>query len=232
MCSIDTLLGDRSTFDRSIVDGVPDPAHRSEKTLGRDLKKDGDSAHQHEGVQPTTWSFVRADDPNQWVRGSVSLVRESSFGPAIDASTPEIWLIDTSTNSYTRNTEIRSLLESMLGPLELLWATADTQSEVDQAQDLGLKVADMTPPGADAQPELTPELIDQLTKTMDQRWMDNPVPALGNLTPRAAAIDPTRRDDLRKLLESFAAMPLTQGTLGLNPHRIAKELGIKLKLVS
>ncbi len=227
---IDTLLGDRSTFDRSIVVGVPDPAYRSEKTLGRDLKRNGDGAHQHEGVQPATWSFVGSDDHNQWVRGSVSLVRESSFGPAIDASNREIWLIDTSTNSYTRNAEIRTLLETTLGPLELLWATADTQSEVDQARDLGLHVPDMTPAGVHDQPELTPEIIDQLTKTMDQRWIDNPVPALGNLTPRAAAIDPTRRDDLRKLLESFAAMPLTEGTLGLNPQRIAKELGVKLQM--
>jgi SEC-C motif len=180
------------------------------------------------GVRSSSWSFVRPDDPHHWVRGSVNLVLESGLDSANDSSNPEPWLIDTSTNSYTRNAEIRTLLESRLGPLELLCATADTQSEIDQARDLGLHVAYMTPPGADEQPELTPELIDQLTKTMDQRWMDNPVPALGNLSPRAAALDPTRRDDLRKLLESFAAMPLTEGTFALNPHRIAKELDVKL----
>lgn len=36
----------------------------------------------------------------------------------------------------------------------------------------------------------------------EQEWLDLPVPALSGLTPRQAADDPTRRDDLVRLLAS------------------------------
>ena len=65
-----------------------------------------------------------------------------------DSSISDLFLIDTSTNSYARNAEIRTLLEGVLGPLKLVCETADMPHEVEQARDLGLHVADMTPSNA------------------------------------------------------------------------------------
>lgn len=38
---------------------------------------------------------------------------------------------------------------------------------------------------------------------MEQRWLNESVPALGGVTPRQAADDPTRRDDLVRLIDGF-----------------------------
>ena len=45
----------------------------------------------------------------------------------------------------------------------------------------------------------------ELTRQMQACWIDEQVPALGGLTPREAAADPTRREQLERLLDEFAA---------------------------
>lgn len=45
--------------------------------------------------------------------------------------------------------------------------------------------------------------LHDLIRGFEQRWLDESVPALGGATPRQAAADPTRRDDLIRLLDSF-----------------------------
>lgn len=46
-------------------------------------------------------------------------------------------------------------------------------------------------------------LRDELTRQAQTRWLDEHVPALDGLTPRQAAADPTRRDQLERLLTEF-----------------------------
>lgn len=43
----------------------------------------------------------------------------------------------------------------------------------------------------------------ELQRQMQVAWLDGPVPALAGLTPREAAADPTRREDLERLLVDF-----------------------------
>jgi hypothetical protein len=45
----------------------------------------------------------------------------------------------------------------------------------------------------------------------EERWVDESIPALGGSTPRQAAADPTRRDDLERLLAQFAQFAESQG---------------------
>jgi hypothetical protein len=47
---------------------------------------------------------------------------------------------------------------------------------------------------------------------------------LENLTPRQAADDPTRRDDLLQLLASF---PETDDPLTMSPNRLRDALGLR-----
>ena len=81
---------------------------------------------------------------------------------------------------------------------------------------------------------MTDEIRAELTEMMVTRWVDGAVPALGGLTPRQAADDPTRRGDLVKLLEGFAhdeaERPLLgeQWMAGPPASRLAAELGIRL----
>ncbi len=43
----------------------------------------------------------------------------------------------------------------------------------------------------------------ELARQAQARWLDDHVPALGGLTPRQAAADPTRREQLERLLDEF-----------------------------
>jgi hypothetical protein len=45
--------------------------------------------------------------------------------------------------------------------------------------------------------------MEQALHEYEERWLDESIPALGGITPRQAADDPTRRGDLIRLLNSF-----------------------------
>jgi hypothetical protein len=63
---------------------------------------------------------------------------------------------------------------------------------------------------------------------LEQRWCDESVPALGGLTPRQAAGDPTRREDLERLLSEFesADRNLPDGAFTMRPARLRRLLGM------
>jgi hypothetical protein len=68
------------------------------------------------------------------------------------------------------------------------------------------------PPSPDD--ELTPEAraaVDEVTKKFEESWLDKPVPALSNLTPREARDHPTGRHALMDLLDTFDAAPAAGG---------------------
>lgn len=80
-------------------------------------------------------------------------------------------------------------------------------------------------PGA-ADDDLDPAVIEAIRSKMELRWCDESVPALGDLTPRQAAADPTRREQLQRLLASFDAAPAPVGALTMRPDRLRAELGL------
>ena len=45
--------------------------------------------------------------------------------------------------------------------------------------------------------------LEEYIRTYEENWLDDQIPALAGLTPREAAADPTRRQDLISLLASF-----------------------------
>lgn len=54
----------------------------------------------------------------------------------------------------------------------------------------------------------------------EQLWCEEQVPALGGVTPRQAAADPTRRDALIRLIASFPTIEPSSGAFGLRPDRL------------
>jgi hypothetical protein len=62
----------------------------------------------------------------------------------------------------------------------------------------------------------------------EERWLDEPVPALGGATPREAADDPTRRGDLERLLDDLAASSadLPVGAATFDAARLRRRLGL------
>jgi hypothetical protein len=55
----------------------------------------------------------------------------------------------------------------------------------------------------------------------EQSWLDESIPALGGVTPREAADDPTRRDDLVRLLDSFPDAGEDPGQRSVTRLRVA-----------
>ena len=54
--------------------------------------------------------------------------------------------------------------------------------------------------------EMPARLSAELSRQARSRWLDDSIPALGGLTPRQAAADPTRREQLERLLSEFDRM--------------------------
>ncbi|MGH9039568.1 MAG: SEC-C metal-binding domain-containing protein [Acidimicrobiia bacterium] len=71
-------------------------------------------------------------------------------------------------------------------------------------------------------------VVVQIQDEMERRWLDEPVPALGGLTPREAAADPTRREQLERLLDSYPDIDPTPASpgFGLRPQRLRTLLGL------
>lgn len=79
--------------------------------------------------------------------------------------------------------------------------------------------------------ELSAEALEWLDAHMaglEERWIDEPVPALGGVTPREAVADPTRRRDLEALLNEFEtqAAGLPAGARSFDPNRLRRRLGL------
>jgi len=64
--------------------------------------------------------------------------------------------------------------------------------------------------------------LKQMTRAHEQAWLDEPIPALAGATPREAAVDPTRRPDLIRLLETFG--PARPGAM--DADRLRAQLGL------
>lgn len=81
------------------------------------------------------------------------------------------------------------------------------------------------PPGLDpaGHPELAAALAD-LVGGHEAAWLDEPIPALSGRTPRECAQDPTRRDDLIRLLDSFG--PDTSEPGMMSAQRLRAALGL------
>jgi len=82
--------------------------------------------------------------------------------------------------------------------------------------------AELAPPPA----AHDPATIEQLQDRFERRWCEEEVPALDGHTPRAAVADPTRRDDVVRLIASFPEIDTSTGTFGLRPHRLRELLGL------
>ncbi len=76
---------------------------------------------------------------------------------------------------------------------------------------------------ADDDPELD-DLLDEVVREREARWIDEPVPALGGRTPRDAVTDPIGRDEVERLLRSFDDMPRSRHSF--DPDRLRLLLGL------
>jgi hypothetical protein len=130
--------------------------------------------------------------------------------------------------SVTTTSEERAdrVLDVLRGALPGLRVVSDRRRPLDAAELLRRKPA--RPPGApgrDADAAALPaDVVEEICDRFERRWCDESVPALGGVTPRQAAGDPTRRGELVRLIDSFEALPVPLGGITMRPDRLRRLL--------
>lgn len=163
-----------------------------------------------------TARFVVADVDAAWARLGATL-DAGDADPAVLTDTVAVdddddefivrgWIrrtgdgLEIETNAEERFERLLSLVRSAAPSAELV-----EQSRTPAAQALA-EGRLPSPPGAAS--SLTPEqlglLLAEQGEKIEQRWLDESVPALGGRTPREAAADPAARGELEALLDDFA----------------------------
>jgi hypothetical protein len=138
--------------------------------------------------------------------------------------------LDGATLTITANSERRldAVLTTVRELQPSLALVADERTPMGDAR-TAARLAETLPASAgDATAALNdlPEVRAALAKHMrnyEEQWLDLPVPALAGRTPREAADDPTRRDDLVRLLANF---PETDDRTAMSAARLRTALGL------
>ena len=107
-----------------------------------------------------------------------------------------------------------TLIERKVRPIRFDQATSPST--------VGTRLQD--PGGARLDDDTARAVLAQVRDRFERAWCDESVPALGGMTPRAAAADPTRRGELERLIASFPTVDDTTGAM--RPWRLRELLGL------
>ena len=153
----------------------------------------------------TTWSESVEVEGRTLVRGIVTIEGDEAV---------------VSANSEVRFRRLKDTVERAVPGLVPVGETVTPVAEM---------LASGERPKPSAQAPLPPGAAEALAAFMRQqedRWLDESVPALGGLTPRAAAADPTRREQLVALLHEFDQHSPPPGAATFDTGRLRGALGL------
>ena len=169
--------------------------------------------------------FTR-DTPSTW---SVTADTDSAGGPA-DVVRALASLALTG-RTLTLQAMSRARMAHVIDLLDTVQAKL-TQTGLEVTDPAQLRGGDGEPSGTElgltADPSLTQDpavhaAIASHIAQYETSWVDTPIPALHGLTPRQAAADPTRREDLERLLAEF---PSTGSPLQMDAQRLRQLLDL------
>jgi len=173
------------------------------------------SLERHDGGH---WAEMEEHDGQRVVRATATIEGET---------------LTLSANSEVRFARIKQTVTEAVGTLEAIEETHEPVADAwrrhlgDRARAAGARTAG-APTGAEPA-ALPPEAVAAMAQLMRERevaWLDEPVPALGGLTPREAADDPTRREDLVALLHEYERTVVPEGAISYDVSRLRQLLGI------
>ncbi len=131
------------------------------------------------------------------------------------------------TNSDARMAAVRRSLHDLAPDLAVV---SEQRQPIPDAREAARLAEKQQPSGgspflrpSDQPPEIQAALLQHMLD-YENRWLDLDIPALHGLTPRQAAADPTRREDLIRLLDSFGPEP--DSPMGMSPRRLRALLGL------
>jgi hypothetical protein len=157
------------------------------------------------------------DEPPRW------LERVTTHGmPRIRATmTLDGDTLRVETNSEKRIDRVLATLARVDPAMTVLDDTRQPVRDTREAATLAKQLPDGGGAALDPDdPEVAAALKDFVLE-YEAKWLDEPIPALDGHTPRQAADDPTRREDLIKLLDTF---PAARG--GMDADRLRAALGL------
>jgi hypothetical protein len=105
------------------------------------------------------------------------------------------------TNSVERFERILKVLREEVGDLGII---EEVRTDFSSISDLATRAdASLETSTDEALPPEVLQAVRNLMREKEDAWLDESIPALGGFTPRQAAADPTRREDLAALLNEF-----------------------------
>jgi hypothetical protein len=128
-------------------------------------------------------------------------------------------------NSTTRFERVLATIDTLDPSATVLRETRQPAGDLHAVRRLGANNPALTTPAPRLEPT-DPAIVaalDDMMRKYEQAWLDEPIPALAGHTPRQCAHDPTRRDDLIRLLDSF---PQDTNQPGMSPTRLRAVLGL------
>jgi hypothetical protein len=161
------------------------------------------------------WVEFTEIDGRRWMRGSVHLDGD---------------VLTLSANSEARFARLLASVSAAVDGLELLDESRTSPAELmgrEPPRGRGVAGAGgMGVAGGGGVPRDAAEAVAAFMREQEERWIDESVPALAGLTPRQAAADPTRREDLLALLHEFDRAPAPNGAVGFDTSRLRALLGM------
>jgi len=124
------------------------------------------------------------------------------------------------TNSEARIDRLLNTLPNLQPGLHLVTQNRRAAEDAQEAMSrtpAGAPTAALDP----SDPQIVAAL-EQITLAHERAWLDVPIPALADATPREAAADPTRRPDLIRLLDTFGP----SGPGAMDADRLRSQLGL------
>ncbi|MFI5040779.1 MAG: YecA family protein [Acidimicrobiales bacterium] len=129
--------------------------------------------------------------------------------------------ITITTNSEARMDRVLDALRSDIPRLEVV------SDEREPVRPHELATRPLSNAVGAAGPPVTAEFVSHVQEQMERRWLAEHVPALAGLTPVEAADDPTRVEQLERLLDTFpepSSMP--EGAITMRPDHLRELLGL------
>jgi hypothetical protein len=105
-------------------------------------------------------------------------------------------------NSVERFEQTLDILREAVGDLEIVEDVRTDLSSIGELAAARTKQSSRTSTDEDLPAEIL-EAARKFVREKEDAWLDESIPALAGLTPRQAAADPTRREDLAALLNEF-----------------------------
>ena len=127
-------------------------------------------------------------------------------------------------NSEARFERVLDTLTTLDPSVTVLTDTREPAGDLDAVRQLAAHSPTEPAQALDPADPAIAAALDDMVRKHETAWLDTPLPALAGHTPRHCANDPTRRDDLIRLLDSFPQDTGRPGTM--SPTRLRAALGL------